>query len=463
MLLLLLFILCFFILIIIFCCKKIQTKTLSGYEILSISPARSVLNESSASFSSSKTTLKLIEIINNQILNEREIAIQVCAYLKGKEVINIVGGVMAVKRHSHNWLSFIQSSSSISWIPITNQTLFMSYSVCKGVSATTLLTLVDKGKVKYENPVSHYWPEFINSKTLSKSAIEQKSLITVQDAISHRGGLITEPSLLYILKYVFIKKNWKLFWKFGLSFVEKMESKWKSGTKAEYHKVVWSWIIGGIVEKVTGNEFSNVTQINIVEPLNKNNEMFIGRLPKEQLKRVCKLEIAKEMPIRCGIVSWFIGRIEQIFITKLGNSVIWSELCLPSSNGYFTASSLAKMYGALANGGFVENCQLISLKTVNELFYRVKYEKVVKSSDGEFARVTSGFIPWSCPELYGKNAEICVGHSGMGGCTAFCDPITGLSICVLKSAYEPISILHSSTSPDVVEICNVIRDGLLSS
>ena len=36
---------------------------------------------------------------------------------------------------------------------------------------------------------------------------------------------------------------------------------------------------------------------------------------------------------------------------RAGNSALWRSVCLPSSNGFFTAGALARMYGALTNSG----------------------------------------------------------------------------------------------------------------
>lgn len=48
----------------------------------------------------------------------------------------------------------------------------------------------------------------------------------------------------------------------------------------------------------------------------------------------------------------------------------------------------------------------------------------------------------------------------VGGSYAFGDPATGLSVCVLKSAYTPILASNSSVCPTVVEIIEAIRVGL---
>jgi hypothetical protein len=46
-----------------------------------------------------------------------------------------------------------------------------------------------------------------------------------------------------------------------------------------------------------------------------------------------------------------LGWIESFLFCTIGNSDVWRNVCLPSSNGFFTANALGRMYGALANSG----------------------------------------------------------------------------------------------------------------
>ena len=45
----------------------------------------------------------------------------------------------------------------------------------------------------------------------------------------------------------------------------------------------------------------------------------------------------------------------------------------------------------------------------------------------------------------------------MGGFAAYACPETGLSLCVMKNVYEPLSALGGSISPDVCEIAGAVR------
>ena len=59
-------------------------------------------------------------------------------------------------------------------------TLQVIFSGTKGLTATCMLMLVDRGQLDLEKPVAHYWPEF---------AANGKERLLVRDIVSHHSGL----------------------------------------------------------------------------------------------------------------------------------------------------------------------------------------------------------------------------------------------------------------------------------
>ena len=94
----------------------------------------------------------------------------VCVYHRGQPVVDLWGGVRDAAGH-----------------PWERDTLALSYSTSKGVVATLLHVLVDRGLLDYDDPVADYWPEF---------AIGGKHRITVRHLLSHQAGLPGVRTLL---------------------------------------------------------------------------------------------------------------------------------------------------------------------------------------------------------------------------------------------------------------------------
>src|SRR5690348_1008779 len=87
-----------------------------------------------------------------------ETGVQVAAYLNSKLVIDAWSGEARPGQ------------------PVDGDTLFFTYSCSKAVTATAIHQLVEAGKLDYDTPIAHYWPEF---------AAKGKAGITVRHVLSH--------------------------------------------------------------------------------------------------------------------------------------------------------------------------------------------------------------------------------------------------------------------------------------
>ena len=227
-------------------------------------------------------------------------------------------------------------------------------------------------------------------------------------------------------------------------------------------------------------------------------QLFLGGVPPQADERVVRIE-----QVPCGASSlvrtpavarrsrepdgtlarWLllhvVAPIEGFWVSLLCNLSVYRRLLLPSSNGFFTARAVCRLYGALAAGGAVAAVdpitgrktmhRLARADTINEVVHKLSDPSL--DVEGEHpdtgfrgkgdalpARLSSGWFPWASAELHGERAARAVINSeGMGGNASWADPTTGLAVCVLKSVYEPLSALGGSVSPDVVRIAAELR------
>ena len=75
------------------------------------------------------------------------------------------------------WTGWSDRNGEVPW---TADTGAMVFSASKGVAATILHRLVDRGLLSYDAPVAEFWPEF---------GANGKSEITVRDMLAHKSGL----------------------------------------------------------------------------------------------------------------------------------------------------------------------------------------------------------------------------------------------------------------------------------
>jgi len=97
-----------------------------------------------------------------------ERGIQVAAYLDGRMVVDAWAGV----------------ADPATGRPVDGETLFTVFSCTKGVTATAIHQLADRGALDYDAPVASYWPEF---------GTHGKERITLRHVLSHTAGVPQMP------------------------------------------------------------------------------------------------------------------------------------------------------------------------------------------------------------------------------------------------------------------------------
>ncbi|KAJ3126246.1 hypothetical protein HK098_007718 [Nowakowskiella sp. JEL0407] len=212
-----------------------------------------------------------IRTLVHDLIDEREIlGIQVVAMQNGKTVVDIAAGVQG------------QFDPTF----ITHDTLFPVFSCTKPVAASVLHVLVQRGKLKYSDPVYLHWPDFVykmservnNSATyqeIAEEIIQWKKNITVGHILSHRSGLHAVGTQL------FSSDPWKItnFQEMCAEMELAIPEFDPNGTQEEtqvYHMLSFGWLVGGLVEKVTGQSFSEVVTTELFKSLKIENEAYIG-------------------------------------------------------------------------------------------------------------------------------------------------------------------------------------------
>jgi CubicO group peptidase (beta-lactamase class C family) len=302
--------------------------------------------------------------------------------------------------------------------PWDRETVAMSFSTTKGVVATALHRLVDKGLVDYDEPVATYWPEF---------AANGKERITVRQLLAHSAGL-------HRLRGVIDDAHLMLDWHHITAALAAEAPRWEPGTRAGYHGITYGFLVGEVIRRVTGHTVHDVVQREIVEPLDLDG-MFIAT-PPDQHHRLATLIMSFGDPVRTERVAarleriaWLRPAIETFMVADfdmllLGERVHESEL--PALNGCFTARSLARMYAALAGGGVLDGQQFLSAETLRRA---TEVQSTTRDAVVGFpmrwrlgyhvAATTRGILPNG------------FGHFGFGGSGAWADPDHDLAVAMV--------------------------------
>lgn len=367
------------------------------------------------------------ELLERQIAEGRQIGVQVCAYLHGEKVIDVVAGTRGPGDER----------------PVEPHSLFLSFSTTKGITALAVHQLADRGLLDYDAPVAQYWPAF---------GANGKDRVTVAQAMSHQAGLhaMVEP----------FEPHHLTDWDAALDRIAAAVPAWEPGTATGYHAVTYGWVAGGIIQAITGRHPSEVFRTEIAEPLGVGTELYVG-LPGEPsvLDRLTTLQI---VPAGTGLPipddADFYKAMPKAMWPGF-NELPFRQACLPGANGHFTARALGRMYGALANGGAVDGVRLVSPERIASM-QQVRTAEVDRVLMAAIRKNCGFFLGGLGPDLEGNLVhspmgarESAFGHPGAGGSIGFADPEIGLGVGVTINKMD-YPLPGTGTT---LEICDLIR------
>ncbi|MFD7239948.1 serine hydrolase domain-containing protein [Streptomyces syringium] len=335
----------------------------------------------------------------------------VVVYRAGRKVVDLWGGAKNADGPSDG------SSDDAAAEPWTRDTAQVVRSATKGVAAAVPLLLHQRGLVDLDAPVGTYWPEF-------KAAGKERLL--VRHLLSHRAGLPVLDTPLTPAEAID-----------GVSGPRALAAQapaWEPGTAHGYHAQTYSWLLGELVQRVTGRSIGRWVAEEIAGPLGL--DLWIG-LPDAERGRVGRIaDIAPPAePATPGLrmrpkrsVSDAYSDPGSLTRRAFGaidpqadeNDPAYRAAELPASAGIATADALARFYASLI--GEVDGARRLfapATLTLARTEESAGPDKVLVVG----TRFGLGYMLHgpACPLL----APGSFGHPGRGGSLAFADPESG--------------------------------------
>jgi CubicO group peptidase (beta-lactamase class C family) len=354
----------------------------------------------------------------------------VCVYHRGQCVADLWGG-------------YRDAAAS----PWERDTMAPSFSTTKGVAATLLHVMVDRGRLDYDDPVAKYWPEFAEA---------GKERITVRHVLAHQSGL-------YHIRQMVDRAERMLDWDFMIHAIERATPLHEPGARTGYHGLTFGYIVGELVRRVSGRPFPQVVQDELAEPLGLDG-LYIGA-PRAVLPRAAQL-----LWRRTGLVRFLdagmlrVGRHELGDLIDAPAALVRDALALvgvrfdlpsvldalaprgiarfefddhatlmtpiPAANGLFTARALTRLYAVLAEGGTLDGVRLLSPETL------------ARATEVQASPATRVVIPFDMRWRLGYHGVLtsqgvprhAFGHFGFGGSGAWADPSRRLAVGLIVNS-----------------------------
>ncbi len=343
------------------------------------------------------------------------------------------GGALAVYLHGEPvvdiWTGYADRRGTQYW---TADTAAMVWSVTKGMASTVIHRLADRGLIDYDAPVAEYWPDF---------AANGKSGITVREVMRHRAGLsqLNGVSKAELLDH------------------QAMEARLAAAPvnrilygKPAYHALTYGWLMSGLGRALTGKGMRDLIREELAEPLNTDG-LHLGRPPAESPTRAAQI-LAPQGTMSNPIFNFVAPRVAALHYSGAFGSMYFPGMKavvqgetpfldseIPAANGVTTARGLAKMYGAIANGGRVDGRQFLSQELVAGLTGRPSLypdRNIFVPLSFHLGYHSLPFPPGLMPGF---------GHAGLAGSVGWADPATGLAFGFVHNRLLTRMVLDQAT------------------
>ncbi len=321
------------------------------------------------------------QLLEQLVSTDQETGIQVAAYLDGQLVVDAWAGL----------------ADPESGRLMDGDTLINVWSAGKGVAATTIHALVERGVLEYDAPLTRYWPEY---------GANGKERTTVAHVLSHSAGVPQLPpdTIPEQVTNVAAMAGW----------IAQQAPLWEPGTRTGYHGFTFGILVDELVRRATGQSFDDVTRDLVTGPLGIADSLVFS-VTERHRDRLAVLvdekgaeEALRSIPADSPLL--LMGPPAVWPQASLGNRLDFQTASIPSGVTT-TARALARLYAALSTGGELGGVRILARETLARA-------TALQTAD------VDQIIGFPYPKALGYNLGS-VGPSLLGGPTGFGYPGAG--------------------------------------
>jgi CubicO group peptidase (beta-lactamase class C family) len=307
--------------------------------------------------------------------------------------------------------------------------LFFLFSASKPMVALLVHLLAERGELALDDPVARYWPEF---------GQRGKDAITIRQVLRHRSGL---PVARGAARDALSMTDWGA----SVRAIERAAPTSAPGDEPAYHVLSYGFILGELVQRVTGTGVASFLDSQLLTPLGLR-DTYLG-LPRAQWGR--------HVPVNGA------GVAERVTALMINRRAV-REAVIPAASVSATARDLARLYQALLDGGRLDGMRVLRPETIAAARQ--------PSSDGETDRYLKLPVRWSegfqlggargGPERFGgrhspmgqRSSPLAFGHNGSYACIGWADPQRRLAVGYLtgRLVSRPAGARHMAEISDAI-------------
>ncbi|GAB4715641.1 lipase LipE [Mycobacterium avium subsp. hominissuis] len=317
----------------------------------------------------------------------------------------------------HGWGNAPTDPPDAEKIPVTPDTPFCVYSAAKGIAATVVHMLVERGVFSLDDRVCDYIPTFTS---------HGKHRITIRHVMTHSAGLPfptgPRPDVTRADDHEYAQQK-----------LGELRPLYRPGLFHMYHALTWGPLVREIVYAATGKEIREILATEILDPLGFRWTNF--GVAKQDVPLVAPSHATGRTlpPVVAQIFRKAIGGTVHEMIPYT-NSPMFLTTIIPSSNTVSTAHEMSRFAEIWRRGGELDGVRVISPETMYHAVAECRRLRPDFAVGLQPARWGTGFIlgtnRWG---PFGRNAPHAFGSLGLTNIAIWADPARGLAAGVISS------------------------------
>jgi CubicO group peptidase (beta-lactamase class C family) len=336
-------------------------------------------------------------------------AIQLCIRRHGRVVLNRAIG--------HGWGNAPSDPPDAEKIPVTTDTPFCVYSAAKGVAATVVHMLAERGVFSLDDRVCDYIPTFTS---------HGKHRITIRHVLTHSAGLPFPTGPRPDVKRADDHE-------YAQQMLSGLRPLYPPGLVHIYHALTWGPLMREIVYAAAGKDIREILATEILEPLDFRWTNF--GVDQKDLPLVAPSH-ATGRPLPPMIAQAFRkaigGTVHEVI--PYTNGRLFLTTVVPSSNTVSTANELSRFAEIWRRGGELDGVRVLQPETMRAAAAESRRLRPDFAVGLMPARWGTGFILGTNRfGPFGLNAPAAFGHLGLVNIAVWADPQRGLSAGLISS------------------------------
>ena len=291
--------------------------------------------------------------------------------------------------------------------PITPETSFLTFSLTKPYTSACVFKLIEENTINLDDRVGRYWPDF---------SCRGKEDMTIKQVLLHQSGLPKKRLVFQILN--------STKWNKIVDDLAKQKPDFIPGSKTAYQLLNYGFILGEIVQRVTGSPVDDYLRDRFLTPLGLNHTSM----------RKVDFQEGQFAPLSSGTLD------HQVVAWIFNSKRIRGSL-LPAASLHSTAREMAVFYQMLLQNGEYAGKRFLESETVS-LMTSLGFEGYDQSLERK-TRWGYGFFLGGDHILHpeyidgmGRGSSIeTFGHYGQRNSMVWADKKTGLVVVFLCNRF----------------------------